>query len=60
MIKLIDFILCTGVTLFELIAILVGLALLQLIVYRTTGISIINKFTKLIFKADKYLTEKFN
>ena len=60
MIKLIDFILCAGVTLFELIIILIGLALLQLIVYRTTGISLFNKLTKLVFKADKYMTAKFN
>lgn len=58
--KLIDFILCTGVTVFELIAILGGLALIQLVVYRTTGISLFNKLTKLVFKADKYMTAKFN
>lgn len=58
--KLIDFILCTGVTAFELIAILGGLALIQLVVYRTTGISLFNKLTKLVFKADKYMTAKFN
>lgn len=58
--KLIDFTLCAGATTLELIIILIGLALIQLIVYRTTGISIFNKFTKLMFKADKYMTAKFN
>lgn len=58
--KLMDFILCGGMTIFELIAIFIGLALVQLIVYRTTGISLFNKLTKLVFKADRYVTAKFN
>ena len=58
--KIIDFTLCAGTTLLELIAILIGRALIQLIVYQATRISIFNKFTKLLFKADKYMTAKFN
>lgn len=58
--KAIDFILCAGVTAFEVIAIIVGMALIQLIVYQTTGISLFNRFTKLMFKADRYLTAKYN
>lgn len=58
--KVLDILLCAGMTTFEIIAILVGLALIQLIVYQTTGISLFNKFTKLVFKADRYFTEKLN
>ena len=60
MIKLLDFIACAGMTMFEIIAVIAVAMLIQLIVYRTTGISIYNTIIKLMFKADKYLTAKFN
>jgi hypothetical protein len=58
--KIMDFILCTGMTIFELAIMFIAVMLIQLIVYRTTGISLFNKFIRLMFKADKYLTAKFN
>lgn len=58
--KLLDFILCAGITLSEVIVIIIAAMLIQLIVYRTTGISLYNTIIKLMFKADKYLTAKFN
>ena len=58
--KLLDFMLCAGITLSEVIVIIIAAMLIQLIVYRTTGISLYNTIIKLMFKADKYLTAKFN
>ena len=58
--KLLDFMLCAGVTLSEVIVIIIAAMLIQLIVYRTTGISLYNTIIKLMFKADRYLTAKFN
>lgn len=58
--KIMDFILCAGVTAFEVVAIIVGAMLIQLIVYQLTGISLFNRFTKLMFRADRYITAKFN
>ena len=58
--KLLDFMLCTGITLSEVIVIIIAAMLIQLIVYRITGINMYNIFIKLIFKADKYVTTKFN
>ena len=58
--KLLDFMLCAGITLSELFVIIIAAMLIQLIIYRTTGISIYNTIIKLMFKADRYLTAKFN
>lgn len=58
--KLLDFMLCTGITLSELLLIFIAAIFIQFIVYRITGISIYNNFIKLMFRADRYLTSKFN
>ena len=58
--KIMDFILCAGVTTFEVVAIILGALLIQFIVYQLTGISLFNRFTKLMFRADRYITTKFN
>ena len=60
MMKLLDFMLCAGVTLSELIIVFIAAMLIQFIVYRITGISIYNTIIKLMFKADRYLAAKFN
>ena len=47
--KLLDFMLCAGITLSEVIVIIIAAMLIQLIVYRTTGISLYNTIIKLMF-----------
>lgn len=58
--KLMDFILCGGMTIFELAIMFIAVMLIQLIVYRTTGISLINSMIKAGLRFNNYLTKKFN
>lgn len=60
--KIMDFILCAGVTTFEVIAVIMAMMLIQLIVYQLSGrrINLIIEITKLMFRADRYITAKYN
>lgn len=58
--KLMDFILCGGMTIFELAIMFIAVMLIQLIVYRTTGVSLINSMISAGLRFNNYLTEKFN
>ena len=60
MYKLMDFILCTGMTILELAIMFIAVMLIQLIVYRATGISLINSMIRAGLRFNSYLTEKFN
>lgn len=52
---LLDLILCSGVVIGELIAIIIGSMLIQLVVYQLTGFSIYNNVFKGLNKLDKIL-----
>ena len=60
--KMMDFILCAGITGLEVIAVIAGGMLIQLVVYQLSGrrINLIKEITRLMFKADRYITAKFN
>lgn len=56
---LLDLILCSGVVIGELLAIIIGSMLIQLVVYQLTGISIYNVINKKIIKLEKYIERNF-
>lgn len=58
--KIMDFILCAGVTAFEVIAVIIAMMLIQLIMYRVFNINLYKLFIKGSNKLDKYLVAKFN
>ena len=58
--KLMDFILCGGMTILELVIMFIAVMLIQLIVYRATGISLINSMIRAGLRFNNYLTRKFN
>lgn len=57
--KLIDFLLCGAVTMFELIGVIILGMLVQLIMYQVFGINIYKSLIRASRKLDKYLNEKF-
>lgn len=57
--KLMDFLLCGAVTMFELIGVIILGMLVQLIMYQVFGINIYKSLIRASRKLDKYLNEKF-
>lgn len=55
---LLDLILCSGVVIGELIAIIIGSMLIQLVVYQLTGFSIANNLWKSLIRLEKHLENK--
>lgn len=55
---LLDLILCSGVVIGELIAIIIGSMLIQLVVYQLTGFSIVNSLWKSLIRLEKNLENK--
>lgn len=56
---ILDILACGGVVIGELLLIFIGTALLQLIIYQTTGISLIKVLIRASRKFDIYLSNKF-
>lgn len=54
-----DVLLCGSVVIFELIAVIVGMMLFQLISYQIFGINPYKILTNLLFKMDKKLSKMF-
>ena len=57
---ILDILLCTSIAMAELIAVIIGMMLIQLISYRVFNINLCKLFIKGSYKLDKYLNEKFN
>lgn len=57
---LLDILLCTSTAIAELIAVAIGMMLIQLVSYRVFNINLYKLFIKGSFKLDKYLNEKIN
>lgn len=55
---LLDLILCSGVVIGELLAIIIGSMLIQLVVYQLTGFSIANNLWKSLIRLEKHLENK--
>lgn len=54
-----DVISCGMVVFIELITIIAGALLIQLVVYRLTGFSIYNNFVRSLIKIEKYIERNF-
>lgn len=57
---ILDILLCTSTVMAELIAVIIGMMLIQLISYRVFNINLYKLLIKGSYKLDKYLNEKLN
>ncbi len=57
--KILDIFLCGTITIFELIAVLLVVMIIQLIMYQVFGINVYKLIIKGLNKFDKYLSKAF-